>query len=176
MSPNGKPLPHARPRCSLLVMGLSGCLLQLWSAAICAQNAALPAAPAAEHASVELPSFTPGLWEYRRTQKTTQPLNSPPVIIRKCADPSTEMREKKEALKKKGCQFEPLKRDANRYASSWTCPTPQGLVKFRSVVTVRNSTGYEDLSETESAQGVTRQSIEATRVGECPAGGGAPRP
>jgi len=154
---------------------LSGCLLLLWSAAIYAGDPAAPVAPARDHASAaELPSFKPGLWEYRRILKTAQSPNPQASTIRKCADPSTEMREKTEALKKKGCQFEAVKRDANRYASSWTCPAPSGLVKFRSVVIVRDSSGYEDLSEIHTAQHVTQQSIAATRVGDCPASGGAP--
>lgn len=152
------------------MIGLSASLLLLWSAATSAGD---PAAPTRDHASTELPSLKPGLWEYRRTLKTPQSQNAPASTIRKCADPSTEMREKTEALKKKGCRFEPVKREANRYASSWTCPTPSGLVKFSSVVTVRDSTGYEDLSEIHGAQRVTQQSIEATRIGDCPAPSGA---
>jgi hypothetical protein len=135
---------------------------------------AAPAAPTRDHSTPELPSFKPGLWEYRRTVKTAQSLNPPASTVKKCADPSTEMREKKEALKKKGCPFEPVKRVANRYSSSWTCPTAGGLLKFRGVLIVKDSTGYEDLSEMRAAQHLTQQSIEATRVGDCPAGSGVP--
>ena len=47
-------------------------------------------------------------------------------------------------------------------------------MKFSSVVTVRDSSGYEDLSEMHSAQHVSQQSIEARRLGDCPAGRAAP--
>src|SRR5205807_7015677 len=76
-----------------------------------APETAAPAAtaPAPRSAGVELPAFRSGLWEYRRT--FTSPETGKPQVAttRKCADPTVEMREKMETLKKKGCQFAPLK-------------------------------------------------------------------
>ena len=54
-------------------------------------------------------------------------------------------------------------------------PDADGVVKFSSVVTVRDSSGYEDLSEIHNAQHVSQQSIEAKRVGDCPAGRAPPK-
>jgi hypothetical protein len=149
-----------------LILGC--CVLMLFGHGARAANTEQAAtAPAA----VELPSFEPGLWEFRRTLTTTQSVKPQVSSIKKCANPEIEIREKLQALKKKGCEFAPLKRHDNRYTSSWTCPTTAGAVKFRDVLTVKDATHYEDLSEMRSAQQVTQQKIEATRVGECPAGG-----
>ncbi|TLZ39862.1 MAG: hypothetical protein E6K32_12255 [Gammaproteobacteria bacterium] len=97
------------------------------------------------------------------------------ATTRKCADPTVEMREKMETLKKKGCQFAPLKRNSDRYISSWVCQTPTGAMRFRDVLLAKDADSYEDLSETHTRQRVMQQRIEAARRGECPGmGSGAP--
>src|SRR5205814_1617222 len=142
--------------------------------------AAAPTAPAkpasaADTAAVELPSFRPGLWEYRRTlMRGGKPQVS---ITRKCTNPGGEMREKIAELKKKNCQFAPLKRSGEHYISSWVCQTPSGAMRFRDVLTATDDSSYQDVSEAHSAQHVTQQKIEARRLGECPGlGAGAPLP
>jgi hypothetical protein len=87
---------------------------------------------------------------------------------KKCVDPGADMREKRESLKKKGCQFAPLKRTSERYISSWVCQTPAGAMRFRDVLLVNGPDTYEDVSETHTTQHVTQQKIEARRLGECP--------
>ena len=142
--------------------------------------AAAPAAPAtparaADAAAVELPSFRPGLWEYRRTLMRS---GGPQVsTTRKCTNPGGEMREKIAELKKKNCQFAPLKRSGEHYISSWVCQTPSGAMRFRDVLTATDDSSYQDVSEAHSAQHVTQQKVEARRLGECPGlGAGAPLP
>ena len=128
-----------------------------------------PATTAA--AAVELPFFEPGLWEYRRTVvKDDSP--SPQIsMLRKCADPSTEIRKKIAELGKRSCQFAPLAHRHHRYISSWTCPTPLGPARFRAVLIVRGAVRYTDLSEMRTTEHVARQRVDAARIGECPAGG-----
>jgi len=120
-------------------------------------------------AAVEVPFFEPGLWEYRRTVvKDGSP--SPQIsMLRKCADPSTEIRSKFVELGKRSCRFAPLAHRHHRYISSWICPTPLGPTKFRAVLIVRGAAGYTDLSEMRTTEHVARQRIEAARIGECPA-------
>jgi hypothetical protein len=171
---------------------LAGCLL-LFSGApsTCAADpepaatspaapAAAPAAPAtpasaADTAAVELPSFRPGLWEYRRTLMRS---GGPQVsTTRKCTNPGAEMREKMTELKKKNCQFAPLRRSNEHYMSSWICQTSAGAMRFRDVLTATDDSSYQDVSETHSTQHVTQQKIEAKRLGECPGlGTGTPLP
>ena len=121
-------------------------------------------------AAVELPFFQPGLWEYRRTV-VTDGTPSSQISMRKCADPSTEIRTKMVELGKRSCRFAPLTHRLHRYFSSWVCPTPLGPTRFRAVLIVRGTVGYTDLSEMRTTEHVTRQRIEAARIGECPASG-----
>lgn len=122
-------------------------------------------------APVELPFFAPGLWEYRRTV-VKDGVPAPEIsMLRKCADPSTEIRTKMAELGKRSCQFAPLTRRHQRYFSRWICPTPLGPTRFRAVLIVRGTVGYTDLSEMRTNEHVARQRIEAARIGECPASG-----
>jgi hypothetical protein len=92
-------------------------------------------------------------------------------MLRKCADPSIEIREKKAQLESRGCRFAPLTRRRGRYISLWICPTPLGPTRFRAALIVRGAGGYTDLSEMRSAEHMARQRIEAKRIGECPESG-----
>jgi hypothetical protein len=89
-------------------------------------------------------------------------------MLRKCADPTTEIREKMAQLESRSCRFAAFSRRYGRYYSSWTCPTPEGATSFRAVLIVRGTAGYTDLSEMHSTQHRARQTIEAQRIGECP--------
>ncbi|HTL91315.1 MAG TPA: DUF3617 family protein [Steroidobacteraceae bacterium] len=120
-------------------------------------------------AAVEVPFFEPGLWEYRRTVVKEGSPGAQISMLRKCADPSTEIREKFVELGKRSCRFAPLAHRHHRYISSWICPTPLGPTKFRAVLIVRGAAGYTDLSEMRTTEHVARQRIEAARIGECPA-------
>ena len=140
------------------------------------EAAAAPAetpAPAPRSAGVELPAFRPGLWEYRRTLMRS---GGPQVsTTRKCTNPGAEMREKIADLKKKNCQFAPLRRNNEHYISSWICQTPTGAMRFRDVLTATDDSSYQDVSETHTAQHIGQQKVEARRLGECPGlGAGAP--
>jgi hypothetical protein len=95
--------------------------------------------------------------------------------VRKCADPSADIREKIADLKKKNCQFTPLRLNQDHYLSSWVCQTPKGAMRFRDVLTASDESSYQDVSETHSAQHISQQKLEARRLGECPGlGAGAP--
>ena len=161
------------------VTALIGCFLLLVQASVSAADppagavVAVPVAPAAT--PVELPGFQPGLWEYKRTLMSDGWAKPQVSTIKKCTDPTTDMREKFADLRKKSCHFEPLKRNNDRYLSSWLCQTPSGAMRFRDVLIAKDLTSYEDLLETRSGQHMTQQRIEARRLGECPGlGVGAP--
>lgn len=140
-----------------------------------ASSATASSASSAVAEPVELPAFRFGLWEYQRTlmQGTTP---TPQVTsMKKCVDPGEEMRAKMDSLKKRGCQFEPLRRHNDRYISSWVCQTQTGQLRFRDVLIVKDENGYQDVGETHSPQGVSQQKLTATRLGDCPGlGSGAP--
>ena len=124
---------------------------------------------ASDTAAVALPVFQPGLWQYRRTVMNNDSPRPQVSMLRKCADPTTEIREKMAQLESRSCRFAPFSLRYGRYYSSWTCPTPEGPTRFRAVLIVRGAAGYTDLSEMHSTQHRARQTIEAQRIGECPA-------
>lgn len=112
--------------------------------------------------------FQAGLWEYRRILVTSNSGRPRFAGLRKCADPSTDIRRKMEQLKSRDCEFSPLVFRDGGYVSSWTCPTPHGLMRFRHVLIVRDPTSYLAMSEIRIGQRVIRQKLEARRLGECP--------
>ena len=137
-----------------------------------------PAAPAKPRATVPaapLPQLQPGLWEYKRT--VTSVSGKPQTSsIRKCTNPSADMEQKIEALKKHKCRFTPVQQTQDRYAWSWVCPTPQGAVNFHDVLIAKSATAYEDVSESRIGPHTSQQRIQAQRVGECPTGAPAAPP
>lgn len=124
--------------------------------------------PAIGH-SAEVPSFQPGLWEYRRTV-TGGAQGKPQVLtVKKCSDPTEEIKQKSLQLKQKGCLGSSLVQTRNRYHTSWVCPVSGGRVEVRDVVTVSSPGSYEDSNEIHNGVQTTRNTIVATRLGDCPA-------
>jgi hypothetical protein len=125
--------------------------------------------------AVALPDFRAGLWEYRRILVTTDSARPRFATLRKCSDPSTDIRRKMAQLRSRGCEFSPFTFRDGGYVSSWTCPTPHGPIGFRHVLIVRDPTSYLAISETRFGGRVIQQKLEARRLGECPgAEGDAP--
>ena len=178
-------MPRRTPRLQLLDTVAVAAVLLLRGGAAAAdephtvQSAAPLVAPAAAPAPdeshppsavgpVELPTLRSGLWEYRRTFMPANTSEPQVATIRKCGDPGADMREKTDRLKAKGCEFLPLKHQGERYISSWTCKTPEGPLRFRDVLVVTDANRYVVESESHSPEHVSRQKIDAVRVGECP--------
>jgi len=173
------PMPVRSPQLTSLI-ALGACLIALITSTA-ARATDPPAAPepapaaSSETSVVELPRFQPGLWEYRRTLVSGKSAKPEVSTVRKCADPSADIREKIADLKKKNCQFTPLRRNQDHYISSWVCQTPKGAMRFRDVLTASDESRYQDVSETHSAQHISQQKLEARRLGECPGlGAGVP--
>ena len=130
-----------------------------------------PPVPAPAGAAADLPDLQPGLWEYRRLAVTSDSPRPRSDTLRKCADPSAEIRSKKAQLEGRGCQFAPLVRRDGRYVSSWTCPTPEGPVTYRHMLIVTDRTSYAAISEIRlGRQRMIHEKMQARRLGECPHG------
>jgi hypothetical protein len=154
------------PGASLLLVALASLPAAL------AQTAVPPLQPdsgASVAPGVELPAFQPGLWEYRRQVLLAANPKAQESNVRKCSDPSSEIRRTMLELQQKGCQFSSLAAKGNQYRSSWTCPVPGGVVVDRNVVTVKSETSYQDDNEVRSSGQLTRSTVVATRLGDCPA-------
>jgi hypothetical protein len=119
--------------------------------------------------SSDLPAFQPGLWEYQRTVMTAAESRPQHSSIKKCSDPSQEIKEKLAQLQHKGCQFSPVTVRGNQYLSTWRCPASSGQLVDRNVVTVISYTSYQDDNEVRSGEHVSHSTVMARRVGECPA-------
>lgn len=131
----------------------------------------LPAPAPAPAAAAELPAFQPGLWEYERTVLTAANPKPQKTSLRKCSDPSREIRQRKSELQLKGCEFSPVLARGKQYLSTWRCPVGGGALIDRNVVTVNSTTSYQDDNVVHAGEHTSRSTVIANRVGECPAPG-----
>jgi hypothetical protein len=115
----------------------------------------------------ELPSFKPGLWEFTRTM--VQPAQSADTTkpVRQCTDPIVDMKRKWAALISKGCRFTAIKRVADRYSYSSSCPANGQLVNVKSVVQVLGEDSYQVTTEMHRGAELTETLIIARREGDC---------
>jgi Protein of unknown function (DUF3617) len=138
-------------------------LVAAWTSADVAADA-----PAATP-SIELPAFQPGMWEYRRTQLTVGRNKPQTTTVRKCSDPTSDIRKKLVDLEQRGCRFAPMSHSGNRYVMGWMCPTGNDRsVTFHDVLTVTSTQSYQDSSEAHQEQQVVHSEIVAIRIGKCP--------
>jgi hypothetical protein len=126
------------------------------------------AGPPAASPSVELPAFQPGMWEYRRTQLAMGRNKPQTTTVKKCSDPTSDIRKKLADLEHRGCRFAPMSHSGNRYVMSWMCPTSnERSVTFHDVLTVTSAESYQDSSEAHQEQQVVHSEIIAIRIGNC---------
>jgi Protein of unknown function (DUF3617) len=149
---------------TLTVLGC--CALVSLSTNVRGADPMVPTPAAADFA--ELSSVQAGLWEYHRIVVTSDAARPRFARLRKCADPSNEIRTKMALLRNRDCQFAPPVLRDGGYISSWTCPTLKGPITFRHVLIVRDPTSYLSMSETRLGQRVIQQKMEARRLGDCP--------
>ncbi len=174
------PLPPPATTTAVLPVELPAFQPGLWEYQRTVLTAADPepaAAGAIAAAAAELPRFQPGLWEYRRTMMSVGSAKPQVSTVKKCGNPTADIQQKIAELQKKNCQFAAPRRIQDHYVSNWICPTPNGPARFHDVLTAKDATTYRDASEARLAQRVTRSSIEAVRLGDCPVpGAGVPGP
>jgi hypothetical protein len=135
-----------------------------WTPVAVAQSNPVPTRAAA----AELPTFRPGWWEYRRTLQTSQRGAPQVTVVKRCVDPSTEIKQKMRQLKQKGCVFSALARAGERYTTSGTCQSTGAKVSIQQTLTASNAESYKDESQTRRADFTSRSTILARRLGECP--------
>ncbi len=118
---------------------------------------------------ISLPVLKPGMWEYRRTQLSMGRDKPQTTKVRRCSDPTSDIRKKLADLEQRGCRFAPLSHSGNRYVMSWRCPTGNDRsVTFHDVLTVASPESYQDSSEAHQEQQVVHSEIVAIRIGNCP--------
>jgi hypothetical protein len=127
------------------------------------------ATPASQPAkTAEVPAFQPGLWEYQRTVLSTADARPQTSSVRKCSDPTSEIRQKLDELQHKGCQFSRLPSRGGHYQSTWVCPSSSGPLVVRDTVTVNSANSYQDDNQIKAGPRVTHSTLVANRLGDCP--------
>jgi hypothetical protein len=117
------------------------------------------------------------MWQYRRTQLAMGRNKPQTTTVRKCSDPTGDIRKKLADLEQRGCRFAPMSHSGNRYLMSWMCPTSNDRsVTFHDVLTVASAESYQDSSDAHQEQQVVHSEISATRIGNCPAPADLPPP
>jgi len=113
-----------------------------------------------------LPAFKPGEWSYQRE------VNGAPLVRRKCADPTADLKRQHELLKRAGCAVTPLERAGPAYSFDATCSvkTAQGEVKSTttSTITVQSESAYTVEVHGTANGKKTDETLTARRVGDCP--------
>jgi hypothetical protein len=119
--------------------------------------------------TAELPAFQPGLWEYQRTVLNIGDVHPQKSSLRKCSDPTSEIRLKLDELKHKGCQFSQTLSRGSHYQSTWRCPSSSGPLVVRDTMTVNSTSSYQDDNQIKASGRITHSVTVANRVGDCPA-------
>jgi hypothetical protein len=88
--------------------------------------------------------------------------------VRKCSDPTSEIRRKLDELQHKGCQFSRVLNKGSHYQSTWSCPSSSGPVVVRDTVTVNSASSYQDDNQIKAGARITHSTIVANRLGDCP--------
>jgi len=123
-------------------------------------------------AADELPAFQPGLWSFTLTVHAPGAVR--PVVqgIRRCANPSDDIRRKWRALADQTCKFTPVKRDGNHYAYSSQCQKESVRLSMKALIVVTSDQEYRVETESQTNNQVRKESLVAKREGDCAKSGG----
>ena len=133
---------------TLLVAGLCG-------------PALAPAAMAAE-----LPTFRPGLWEFKRTVEGGR---GPQTLAnQKCTNPTEDMKKGRQSLAGVGCTFTPLTQSGSSYTFTADCLIQGVKRQSKSVITVASDSAYTVDVEAHQGGASTKEHLVARRIGDCP--------
>jgi hypothetical protein len=116
----------------------------------------------------DLPTFRKGRWEFIRTTDVAGSQGKPQVITyKKCTNPTEDMKKQNEMLKKT-CKFSPVTKRGNTYTFTWDCNTQGVSMQGKTVITAESESAYTVNIETRQGKQVTKETLRARRIGECP--------
>lgn len=120
----------------------------------------------------DLPTFQPGLWTF--TINVVTPGSALPHMqtMRRCANPSEDVRKKWQALAVETCKFSPVSHSGNRYSYSSTCQKEGMQLSLKATITVESDQAYRVDTESRTNNQVRKEVLVAKRDGDCPASGG----
>ena len=119
-------------------------------------------------AADELPSFQQGLWSFSST--VNAPGGGKPKVrtVRKCTNPTEDIKKKWEMLATKTCKFSPITRTGKFYKYSSSCEKNGLSLSTSSVITVESTSAYRVETVSHTNNQAQKEVIVAKRVGDCP--------
>ncbi|MGH8264383.1 MAG: DUF3617 domain-containing protein [Steroidobacterales bacterium] len=115
----------------------------------------------------DLPTFQPGLWTFTInivTQGSTLPHTQ---TMRRCANPSEDVRKKWQALALETCKFSPVSHSGNHYSYSSTCQKEGMQLSLKATITVESEQAYRVDTESRTNNQVRKETLIAKREGDC---------
>jgi hypothetical protein len=114
----------------------------------------------------DLPTFRKGMWEFNRTvgNEPSKPLT---LNIKKCTNPSEDMKKQNSLLTKAGCTFSPITKSGTSYSFTATCKMGGVSGQSKSVISVDSDSSYKINVESQSAGKTTKELLVAKRIGDC---------
>lgn len=116
----------------------------------------------------DLPSLRRGMWEFSRTMEGGNQGKAQTITNKKCTNPSEDMKRQNEMLSKSGCKFSPIARSGNTYIFTSDCSVRGISAQGKTALSVENDSAYTVNIETRQEKQVTKETLKARRIGECP--------
>jgi hypothetical protein len=138
---------------------------------------ALPLCGIAFAVDVDVPSLQQGQWEYHRSITVAGQKQPAVQTMRKCINPTEDIRSKWQELARQTCHFSPVRHTDNKYQYSAMCTKNGVRTRTMSVITVQGEAAYNVVTESISSERRFSESLSAHRVGDCsPSPTAAPAP
>lgn len=117
--------------------------------------------------SDDLPSFQPGMWSFVINIVSAGATAPHMQSLRKCTNPTDEIRKKWQMLAAESCKFSPITHNGNRYTYSSSCQKEGMQLSMKAVITVDGDQAYRVDTESRTNNQVRKETLVAKREGEC---------
>ena len=116
-----------------------------------------------------VPALRQGLWSYERVAETPGRGMPRPVSVRKCIDPTADMKKNLAELKARGCTVASSGHQGNEYSWSIECSVNGSTVQMSSLVIVESPTAFREEMSSQWRDQSTKSILSAHRLGDCSA-------
>lgn len=116
----------------------------------------------------DMPAFRSGMWEFNRTTEYSgSPGKQQTTTVRKCTNPTEDMKKQNEMITKSGCSVSPVSKSGNTYTFTTQCKDENTQGQSKTVMTVENDGAYDLKIESVSGAPGTKEQLRARRTGDC---------
>jgi len=112
------------------------------------------------------PVFRHGMWNFVRTIESGAG-GGRSSANKKCMNPTEDMKQQYRANVQAGCTVSPVTNAGTAYTFVATCKLQGQPVESRSTITVEGDSAYRIRVESKAGGQVTKESLVATRSGDC---------